>query len=632
MKSILFLISLFVPAILQATEKDIIKETVEIQNVTVYLKGAQIAGSKEIKIPAGQSILLFTGLPSDIDSKSIRVNAEGNLSIFSVNLSKDYLGEKDNIEKEFTDRKKILENQIRKGETDIQILDKRLEFLSKNQNVSGNQTGIQLDKLKAADDYFNSEIGKIYFERQSIELKNDSLGNQLNLIEKQIHESRSAVKQTPGNIEVVVDAPAAGQFRFEVEFYTKNAGWFPVYDIKVNSVEKPLNLNYRANIYQSTGVDWKNVNLKLSSANPDITDALPEMKVYYLDYGIQPPSYDKNKPAKVSGRVTYAEDNTPVIGATVMVKNSNIGTITDVNGFYEITIPAYAEYLVFSFIGMETQERLINNANINVNLFSSQLKLDEVVVTGYGVDSDKEFVGSLAGVSASSSKAPIRIRGASSISSKTSIPVQTEVSKRQSNVEFAIKKPFSVPSDSKNHALEIDAFEVPANYIYSSSPKIKPVVLLNAQVVNWEQMSLLDGEANLFFEGTFTGKNLLTLQSFSDTLNIPLGNDRDIIVKREEDKKFSSSKFLGSKKETTRSWKITFRNNKNANVKIELFDQIPVTTNDEIEIADIELNGGKLEAETGKVTWNLTLLPGEQVEKILKYTVKHTKNRRLIIE
>ena len=626
MKSILFLISLFVPAILQATEKEIIKETIEIQNVTVYLKGAQITGSKEIKIPSGQSTLIFTGLPSDIDSKSIRVNAEGNLSIFSVNLSKDYLGEKDNIEKKFTDQKKMLENQIRKGETDIQILDKRLEFLAKNQNVSGNQTGVQLDKLKAADDYFNSEIGKIYFERQSIELRNDSLGNQLNLIENQIHESRSAVKQTPGNIEVVVDAQAAGQFRFEVEFFTKNAGWFPVYDIKVNSVEKPLNLNYRANIYQSTGVDWKNVNLKLSSANPDITDALPEMKVYYLDYGLQPPTYDKSKPAKVSGRVTYAEDNTPVIGATIMVKNSNIGTITDVNGFYEITIPAYAEYLVFSFIGTETQERLINSANINVNLFSSQMKLEEVVAVNDNISLDKELMGSVAGVSVKKTKEPLRIRGISSI------PVQTEVSKRQSNVEFAIKKPFSVPSDSKNHALEIDAFEVPANYIYSSSPKIKPIVLLNAQVVNWEQMSLLDGEANLFFEGTFTGKNLLTLQSFSDTLNIPLGNDRDIIVKREEDKKFSSSKFLGSKKETTRSWKITVRNNKNANVKIELFDQIPVTTNDEIEIADIELNGGKLEAETGKVTWNLTLLPGEQVEKILKYTVKHPKNRRLIIE
>ena len=632
MKPFLFLTALFVTSILQATEKNVIKETIEIQNVTVYLKGAQISGSKDIKIPSGQSTLLFTGLPSDIDSKSIRVNAEGSLSIFSVNLSKDYLGEKDNIEKEFTDRKKLLENLIRKGATDIQILDKRLEFLSKNQNVSGNQTGVQLDKLKAADDYFNSEITKIYYERQNIQLINDSLGNQLNLTENQIHESRSSVKQIPGNIEVVVDAPAAGQFRFEVEFYTKNAGWFPVYDIKVNSVEKPLNLNYRANIYQSTGIDWKNVNLKLSSANPDLTDALPEMKVYYLDYGIQPPTYDKNKPSKVSGRVTNADDNTPMIGATVMVKNSSIGTITDVSGFYEITIPAYAEYLVFSFIGMETQERFIDNANINVNLLSSQMNLEEVVVVGYGGDNDKEFVGSLAGVSASNSKAPIRIRGVSSISSKTSIPVQTEVSKRQSNVEFAIKKPFSVPSDSKNHALEIDAFEVPADYIYTSSPKIKPVVLLNAQVVNWEQMSLLDGEANLFFEGTFTGKNLLNLQSFSDTLNISLGNDRDIIVKREEDKKFSSSKFLGSKKETTRSWKITVRNNKSAKINIEMFDQIPVTTNSEIEISDVELNGGKLDAETGKVTWNLNLSPGEQVEKILSYTVKHPKNKRLVID
>ena len=72
--------------------------------------------------------------------------------------------------------------------------------------------------------------------------------------------------------------------------------------------------------------------------------------------------------------------------------------------------------------------------------------------------------------------------------------------------------------------------------------------------------------------------------------------------------------------------------NKNANVRIELFDQIPVTTNSEIEILNIELNGGKLDFETGKVTWNLSLSPGEQVEKILSYSVKYPKNKRLVID
>lgn len=626
MKKLLFLISLFAPVFTQAAEKNTITETIDIKNVTVYLKGAQISGSREIKIPAGQSTLLITDLPSDIDSKSIRVNAEGNISVFSVNLNKDYLKEKDNTDKSVAERRKTLENLIRKGETDIQILNKRLEFLSKNQNVSGNQTGVQLDKLKAVDEYFNTEITDIYYKQQKLELINDSLRTQLNQVENQIREANSAGKQVPGTIEVVLDAPAAGVFKFDVEFYTKNAGWFPVYDIKVNSVEKPMVLNYRANIYQSTGIDWKNVNLKLSSANPEVIDVLPEMKVYYLDYGLQPPTYDKNKPAKVSGRVTSADDNLPLPGVTVMIKNSNIGTVTDANGFYEITIPAYAEYLVYSYIGMETQERVIDNSYINVNLISSQLHMDEVVVVGYAEDSERQLMGSVAGVQVKKSKEPLRIRGTSSI------PVQTEVSKRQSNVEFAIKKPFSVPSDSKNHALEIDAFEVPADYTYHSFPKIKPVVLLNAQVINWQQMSLLDGEANLFFEGTFTGKNLLTLRSFSDTLNIPLGNDREILVKREEDKKFSSSKFLGSKKETTRSWKITVRNNKSESIKIELSDQIPVTTNEEIEISDVQLQGGQLEEETGKVTWNLTLSQGEQVEKIISYTVKHPKNRLLIVE
>ena len=174
MKKVLFLISLFAPVFTQAAEKNTITETIDIKNVTVYLKGAQISGSREIKIPAGQTTLLITDLPSDIDSKSIRVNAEGNISVFSVNLNKDYLKEKDNSDKSVAERRKTLENLIRKGETDIQILNKRLEFLSKNQNVSGNQTGVQLDKLKAADEYFNTEITDIYYKQQKLELINDS--------------------------------------------------------------------------------------------------------------------------------------------------------------------------------------------------------------------------------------------------------------------------------------------------------------------------------------------------------------------------------------------------------------------------------------------------------------------------
>ena len=106
MKKLLFLISFLTPVLMQAADKNTINETIDIKNITVYLKGAQISGSREIKIPAGQSTLFFTGLPSDIDSKSIRVNAEGNISVFSVNLNKDYLDEKEKSNENRSEQKR----------------------------------------------------------------------------------------------------------------------------------------------------------------------------------------------------------------------------------------------------------------------------------------------------------------------------------------------------------------------------------------------------------------------------------------------------------------------------------------------------------------------------------------------
>ncbi|MDR2969595.1 MAG: TonB-dependent receptor [Tannerellaceae bacterium] len=100
---------------------------------------------------------------------------------------------------------------------------------------------------------------------------------------------------------------------------------------------------------------------------------------------------------QVTGVVISAEDGEPVIGASVMVTGTTIGTVTDVNGNFSLSAPANATTLQISFIGMATQELPVQ-ANMRVVLASDTQALDEVIVVAYGVAKKSSFTGSAASI------------------------------------------------------------------------------------------------------------------------------------------------------------------------------------------------------------------------------------------
>ncbi|HOK75817.1 MAG TPA: DUF4139 domain-containing protein, partial [Bacteroidales bacterium] len=149
---------------------------------------------------------------------------------------------------------------------------------------------------------------------------------------------------------------------------------------------------------------------------------------------------------------------------------------------------------------------------------------------------------------------------------------------------------------------------------------------------DWTKQSLLSGEANLYFENTYVGKSQLDINQLSDTLSISLGTDPGILIKREKRKDFTSKKIIGANKTDIYSFLITLRNNKATAVRITVNDQIPVSSNSQITVEAVELSGGKLNNETGLVTWDLELRPGETKELVLTYSVRYPKNQTIILE
>jgi len=609
----------------QSTEVEVKSE---ISEVTVYLSGAQITRSKTVDVPAGRSVIKFVNLSPFIDAKSLSVYAKGDLTLLSVNLQHNFLSLQtpSKEREELTKSKKELEKKLQTERAYLEVLSEELAFLKANSTVGGANTGTSLTALKEANLYFAGKFTDIKLKQIERQANVEKLSEELAKVQSQLATLESKKEFPTGEILVSVDSKSPVKVPFEIKYIVSNAGWTPTYDIKVKNISQPAELTYKANVRQSTNEDWKNVKLRLSSSDPNTSNTYRELQPYYLNYYTAPPSYG-DMINRVSGRILDARTGEPLIGASVMVKGSSIGTVADINGAYSLSIPPSGGILQVSFIGYRQVESPIARSQMDFRMEQDLQALEEVVVVGYGT-AEEALQGKVSGLKIRGTKPAV---GREDLAPAVNL-VETEQVSRQTSVEFEIQSPYTLLSDGKNLTINIDSYSLPAEYQYFCAPKIDKNAYLTALIVDWEKYNLLEGEASVYFEDTYTGKTLLDTRYMSDTLNISLGKDKGITIDREMQKQFTTKQFLGGKKEETRSWLLSVKNNKAQGIRISVFDQIPVSTLEEIEVKADNISSGKLDPETGIVEWNFQLKPAEKKELDLKYSVRYPKNQTLTIE
>ena len=117
-----------------------------------------------------------------------------------------------------------------------------------------------------------------------------------------------------------------------------DAGWYPVYDLRVTEVSQPLNVLMNANVFQRSGETWKDVELTLSTGNPSDNATPSILQPWNLGFYDPSASWLRSKqmlPGETAGRI-MTENGEPIAGATVTIKGTTIGTVTDANGFFKL--------------------------------------------------------------------------------------------------------------------------------------------------------------------------------------------------------------------------------------------------------------------------------------------------------
>lgn len=416
-----------------------------ITKVTVYLSSANITRTAECNLEPGTSEITLTGLSTKIDESSIQISGLQAVSILSMSYNINFMPF-------VADKTVELPLQKRLSEIDLEIallkntiagLIEEQEVIYVNRSVNARVQSLNLEKVKEISTYYRKRVTAIKNEIFKANLTIKKLNNETRTVQKQMAELNNTPEKEQGEIKIKFDAPIVSTLQLNVSYQVQDAGWVPNYDIKSEAINSPLKLSYKAHVYQKTGNNWNNVNIILSTGNPNLNVAKPNLGTKYLNFtnGYQQRSYNAAKKSKyiynpsvktVTGTIVD-ESGMPLPGANVVVKGTSKGTQTDFDGHFSLDVQNGQEIAV-SYIGFHSTELPVYSSVMNIRLDEDASALDEVVVIGYGTQKRKAVTGSVASVAVNDAlngmvsgvkidgRKNIRIRGMGSMT-KTPTPL-----------------------------------------------------------------------------------------------------------------------------------------------------------------------------------------------------------------
>ena len=680
-----------------------------ITDVTVYLDGAEISREASIKLKSGTTEFTLNNLSPHIEESSIQISGLKTASVLSINYGINYLSKQkknDSIEA-LREELKLLDDNIQNEYDLISGFNEEISLIQNNKRLGNETEVVSLEQLKSFAKYYRTRITEL---KNAIHKSNKTVEDYVkvkNEIQQQLAEFNVDEKVQTGEITLKLNCDKPLDLDLKISYNIQNAGWFPIYDLKAENINSPINLEYKAHVFQSSGCDWTDVSLILSTSDPNTNNEKPIVNPKYLNFISAYSNYQSQRATRsynykynplvktVSGVVTTANDGLPLPGASVIVKGTTNGAQTDFDGRYSLKTTD-GNTLQYSYVGMKTEELPIHSSIMNVALDSDNT-LDEVVVVGHGTTTNKAYAGTASVVKSEEiinglygKASGISVRGASTLKSKNNIlyivdgvsvkesaaskinPDSIEsvevlkdseakaiygsraangviiittgnTSQRRTNelgviietgitnTRFEIDKKYSIPSDGDVTVIEIDKFSVPANYNYFAAPVLNENVFLTAKVGNWEQYNLLPAEANVYFEGSYSGKTNINPGATTDSLTISLGVDPNIVVKRTQRNDFKKTTFIGNNKIVHKGFEIEIRNNKQTDIQLTLVDRIPITQNKSIKLDDIETGTSMYDKEKGILKWIIKLDSGETDKVEHSYSIKYPKGKRVNI-
>ncbi len=270
------------------------KVSTEISSATIYLSGAEIIRNKSITLAKGKTQIIFDGLSPKINPKSIRITTDKTIDLLGISNKINYLAKEEHGPeiKRLNDSLEIVKNELQTIADKTDAFSTEKQLLLKNISLGGTNNGVNITELKQASDFYRLKITEINSKISQLNQQKEKLNLGYQRIVSQLNEMNSNAGYTRSEISILVscDAPVTGNF--ELKYLVDGAGWSPAYDIKAFDINEPVTLEYRAKVYNNTDINWKDLKIKLSTADPNLSVTKPILNPWYLRY--QTYNYNSN--------------------------------------------------------------------------------------------------------------------------------------------------------------------------------------------------------------------------------------------------------------------------------------------------------------------------------------------------
>lgn len=264
-----------------------VETTSKIEKVTVFNKGVNVQRFGNLDIKKGDNTIYIQELSPYLSNESIQfVIKSPKVIINSVGKEMNYLG----IQNHLTDEVKLLKDsldltheKLRLAQVSLRVYNEEKDLLDENKSVLKLSKEFIIDDLMDLTDFFRERMldieEKISLTNKRITKINQTIAN----IQSQLRTLNARVRNQFSNVVVQITSKEELKVAYELSYNINDrAGWKPCFDLRIEKMNSPVDITYKAEIYQNTNEQWKNINVSLSTGNLNQSNKAPAFNTDYL--------------------------------------------------------------------------------------------------------------------------------------------------------------------------------------------------------------------------------------------------------------------------------------------------------------------------------------------------------------
>lgn len=547
-KRILLAVCILAVSFVYAFASEIVADS-RISEVTVYPQAALITRTAKLQLDPGLQDVVFSDIIPDIDEDSLRVSTlnTDQVKILGAKVKKEFLRE------EASPRIKELQASIQKLEDTLKILQNtkniiadEKKFLDSIRLFANGQIPkdlvTKMPPAKELDDtlkFLDVKLKENYAQVIETDLNIRETSKNLDVLRRELADITGPLNKQKRSVIVETDVKARVNATLNISYLVRGASWQPIYDARANFDKALVEFISYGIIRQSTGEDWQDVDIYLSTAKPAVGGRMPKVEPWVL------------RP-------------------------------------YQPPVPMARNMMAMSAGAYQKQA----------------FKSDVASMESFDV---------------------------------AEAPVYSQAQEKGVAVVYKLTRRATVKSDGSEHKLPVSTQTLKADFEYSAYPRAVVSSFLGSRVINAPDLQLLSGKVNVFLDDDFVGASSIDNIGPGEEFDLYLGQDENVKVKRELLEKKVDETLIGSipaaNKKIVFKYKLSVENYKSKNIKVKLFEAMPVSEDDRIKVkitqTSQEPQVKDWQDRRGVWLWELDLEPKAKKEIIYTCIVEHPRNMQV---